>query len=100
MLFSDPLIGNIAAIILIILGIALVVFLVSRIGQWLLKLVIGIVVNTVLGLIMLFILNYAFGITFQYTFAEILSVVLFGLPAVGTLLLLKVVGGLTVLVAV
>jgi hypothetical protein len=42
----------------------------------------------------LFAAGYFFGMTMQYTIPEIAAVLLFGLPGVGTMLILKVFGGI------
>ena len=93
MLFSDPTLNSIVSIVLIVVGVAVVVLVLKFLGKGLMKLVIGLVLNTVLGFIVLLALNYFFGITFQYSMAEIVALILFGLPAVGTFILLKLVGG-------
>ncbi len=80
------------SLVLIIIGIALVVFVVMKIGGLLLKAVVGILINTVLGFIVLFAIGYFFGVTVQWTLPVIASVAVFGLPGVGTILLLKLGG--------
>lgn len=90
----DPAIGSVLALVLIIVGIAVVVFVVLRLGSWMSKVLIGIAVNSVLGFVLLLVIGYLFDITVKYTTALVLSVALFGLPAVGTILLLKIVGGI------
>ena len=85
-------IDSILSLVLIIVGIGLVVFVVMKIGGLLLKAVVGILVNTILGFIVLFAIDYFFGVTVQWTLPVIASVALFGLPGVGTILLLKLGG--------
>ncbi|MCL5423853.1 MAG: hypothetical protein M1385_02095, partial [Candidatus Marsarchaeota archaeon] len=45
--------------IIIILAIALVLFIVIKLGKSILKLVFGIIINSILGVIAFFVLNYA-----------------------------------------
>jgi len=54
----------------------------------LLKIFFVLVANTIAGLVAIFVLNY-FGIKISITLASLVAIALFGLPAVGTLLLLK-----------
>lgn len=92
MVLISPTIDSIISLALVIIGIALVLFVVMKIGKVLVKVVVGFVMNAILGFIALFAIGYFFGITVPYTFPVIASVVLFGLPGVGTLLILKLGG--------
>jgi len=80
------------SIILVIVAIAAVVFLVIKLGGWIAKLLIGMAVNSILGFIVLLAVGYFFKITVTFTIALIAAVALFGLPAVGTILILKIIG--------
>jgi hypothetical protein len=96
MLFADPAVNSVMSIVMVILGIILVVFVVMQISKFLVKIVVGLVANTILGFLALLIVNFVFGISIIYTLPVIISVVLFGLPAVGTILLLKILGGIAI----
>ncbi len=93
MLFADPALNSIASLVLILVGIGIVLFVMMMIGKLLLKLIVGLVLNTVLGFAALFLIGWAFGISVRYTVPVIVSVVIFGLPAAGTVLLLTIFGG-------
>ena len=84
---------------LVLAGILIAVYIVYRLGQWIIKLIVGIIVNTVLGFIALLLLNWLFKLGIPYTLPVLLSTALFGLPAVGTLIILKVIGGITLALA-
>jgi hypothetical protein len=76
----------------LILLIALVLFVVFKIGKGLMKIVFGLVMNSILGVIAIFALDYFFklGIPLSLSHLEVLiPTVLFGLPAVGTFVILK-----------
>ena len=75
-----------------VLGIALLIFVVLKLGGLVTKLIVGFIMNVLLGLILLYIANNIMGITFSYTFPEMVSIALFGLPGVGTMILLKLGG--------
>ncbi len=93
-----PVLGSILSLGIVVLAIVLLVFIVAKIGKIFVKIVVGIVANTVLGFLVLYAMGYFFKITIVWTSSVILSVVLFGLPAVGTLLILKVVGGIALMI--
>ncbi len=86
--------GTILSIALVVIGIVLVLLAVTRIGGLVKRILVGIIVNSVLGFMVLFAAGYFFGMTMQYTIPEIAAVLLFGLPGVGTMLILKVFGGI------
>ena len=92
MVLFGPTIDSILSLILVIIGIALIILVVMKVGKLLTKVVVGFVMNAILGFIALFAIGYFFGITVPYTLPVIASVVLFGLPGVGTLLILKLGG--------
>jgi hypothetical protein len=57
----------------------------------LLKIFFVLVANTIAGLVAIFVLDY-FGIKIAITTATLIAIAIFGLPAVGTLLILKILG--------
>ncbi len=84
--------GSLFSLALTVGGIALLIFVVMRISGFLLKLIVGVIMNTVFGFILLFAVKYFFGVTLNYTLPVIASIIVFGLPGVGTLLILKLGG--------
>ncbi len=69
-----------------------ILYILYRIAKSLLRVVLGIIANTVLGFIALFLLNYFFGFAIPFTLPVIISTALFGLAAVGTMVILKLSG--------
>ncbi len=72
--------------------IAVVLFIIFKIGKKILKLVFGIIINSILGVIAFLALNYLFGMEIPIELATMVPTALFGLPAVGTLIILKLFG--------
>lgn len=82
--------------ILIIVAIVVTVFLAFRFTGLLLRAIFTFLANSILGIISIFILNGVFAMGIPFSAPVLLSTVLFGLPAVGTLVILKL-GGLALL---
>lgn len=78
-----------AVVALVILA---VVYIILKIGKGLLKWVFGIIINSILGFIAIFLLNYLFGIAIPFTLPIVIATAIFGLPAVGTITILKLMG--------
>ena len=78
--------------ILLIVLIAAVLFTIFKLGKFIFKIVFGLVANSILGLISIFVLNLVFGISIPITSYTIIPTALFGLPAVGTFVILKFFG--------
>lgn len=79
--------------IVVLIGLALVIFVVWKLGKFILKLVFGIITNTVLGFVVFFVANsYFLSVAIPINLPIMLSVALFGLPGVGTIILLHVLG--------
>ncbi len=79
----------------ILAAIALVIlYIIFRIGRSIGKVIFGIIMNTVLGFAALFVLNYWLAISIPFTLPVIVVTALFGLPAVGTILILKLSGAI------
>lgn len=91
MLFAITL-GSILAEILVVAAIILVLFFVLRIGRFLLRVLFGLIANSILGLIAVFVVNALFGMGITLTTPIFIAIAVFGLPAVGTLIILKVAG--------
>ena len=87
-------VGNtlISEVILIVL-IGIVLFIIFKMGRGILKLLFGIIINSVLGIIAIFALNYFFNLGIPITQLFVLiPTALFGLPAVGTFVILRFFG--------
>lgn len=99
LLLALPLFGSgIVSELIVVALIALVLFIVMKLAKLFLRLVFGIIINSILGVMLLFILNYLFGLGITLTWAVFVPIAIFGLPATGTIVLLKVLGAtLTVL---
>ncbi len=78
-----------AIVALVILGL---IYFILKIGKGILKWVFGIVINSILGFIAIFALNYFFGIAIPLALPVIIATAIFGLPAVGTMAILKAMG--------
>ena len=89
-----PQIGSaLISTIIAILAIGLVIFIVFKLGKTILRIVFGVIANSILGFIVIFLLNYLFDMGIIFTIPVLVSVALFGLPAVGTIVILKLLGG-------
>jgi hypothetical protein len=89
-----PQIGSaLISTIITIIAIGLVIFIVFKLGKTILRIVFGVIANSILGFIVIFLLNYLFDIGIVFTIPVLVSVALFGLPAVGTIVILKLLGG-------
>lgn len=89
---SMPSLGSLASEAVIIIIAALVVFLVFSVGRSLVRFILGLLVNTVLGLAALYLLDQYFGAAIPMKAPELAATVIFGLAAVGTMLILKITG--------
>lgn len=74
---------------IVIAIIALVLFVILKLGKTILKLVFGIIINSVVGLMLLLLLNGLFGFGLAISLGLLVPVAIFGLPATGTIVLLK-----------
>jgi hypothetical protein len=86
--------GGIFGEIIIIALIAAVLFVVFKMSSLILKLAVGVVVNSIAGLIAIFALNYIFQMGIPIGLATLLSTAIFGLPGVGTIVILKLFGAM------
>ena len=81
--------------IIVIIAIALLLYVIYKIGKSLLKVILGIIINSALGIAVIYAANLFLGLgipLFQlYIF---IPLALFGLPAAGTLIILKFFGAL------
>jgi hypothetical protein len=94
LLAANTLIGEVILIALI----GLVLLFIFKIGKTLLKLLFGIIINSVLGIIAIFALNQFFGMAIPVAAYTLIPTALFGLPAVGTFVILRFYGLLAVII--
>ncbi len=90
---TNTLIGELILVALI----AVVLFIIFKIGKSILKLIFGIIINSILGLVAIFALNYFFHLGIPVQAYTLIPTALFGLPAVGTFVILRFFGMLAVL---
>ena len=84
--------GAVISEVLLILAIALVIYLIFKIGKVLFKLVIGIIANSILGIIAIVLADYFLNLGISLSLKLIIPIAIFGLPGVGTIVLLKLLG--------
>ena len=84
--------GSILSEILVVIGIALAIFLIFRVGGFLLRVVLGLVINALLGFVAIFVINFLFNLDIPFTLPIIIATAIFGLPAVGTMIIFKLSG--------
>ncbi len=80
--------GPILSEILIIAAILVVLFIIFKLGN----VIVGLILNSILGLAALFIVNAIFGLAIGYDLLTIVVVALFGLPMVAVIIILKLIG--------
>jgi hypothetical protein len=88
MVFENAIVSEIILVALI----AIVLYIVFKIGKLLLRIIFGIIANSILGIITIFVLNYVFSLGIQIDSPVIASAALFGLPAVGTIVIFRLFG--------
>jgi hypothetical protein len=76
----------------VLLGIAIVIFLIWKVGKVILKIIFGVITNTILGFVVLFVANNVFTIGIPVTLPIMAAIALFGLPGVGTIIILHLAG--------
>lgn len=78
--------------LLVFAAACVVVFIVFKAGKFLFKAVFGIVANSLLGIVIIFLANNIFSMGLGYTVKTLLPTAIFGIPGIGTILLLKWLG--------
>jgi len=84
--------------IIIVVIIAALLFVIFKLGKFILKLLFGIIANSILGIIAIFALNYFFaldipvGLSASTGLATLIATAIFGLPAVATFVILRFFG--------
>ncbi len=89
---SLPISSTFLGEIVLIALIAVVLFIIFKLGKSILKLLFGIIANSVLGLIAIFVLDYFLNLGVPIGLATMVPTAIFGLPAVGTLVILRFFG--------
>ena len=80
--------GAVASEIVVIAAILVVLYVILKFGG----IIIGLVLNSVLGLIAIYLVNVIFNLGIIYNLLTLIVVAIFGLPAVGVIILLKLIG--------
>jgi|GEM_PF-1345918 hypothetical protein len=78
--------------VILIAIIAIILYVIFTVGKGLFKLLFGIIANSVLGLLAIFVLNYFFNLQIPIKLYVLIPTALFGLPAVGTFVILRFFG--------
>ena len=84
--------SNIGIELAIIVIIGILLFLIFRVGKSLLKLLFGLIINSILGLIAIFAVDYIFKMQIPIKIPILVATMIFGLPAVGTFVILRLFG--------
>jgi inhibitor of the pro-sigma K processing machinery len=80
--------GGILSEILIVIGIFLVLYIIFKLG----KFILGLIVNVILGFIAIFVVNALFGLGLSWDLITVIITALLGLPGVALLVILKLLG--------
>jgi len=80
--------GALVSEIVVIAAILVVLFVILKFGG----ILIGLILNSVLGLIAIYLVNVIFNLGIIYNLLTLIVVAIFGLPAVGVIILLKLIG--------
>ena len=80
--------GPIVSEIIVIAAILLVLFVILKLGN----VILGLILNCILGLIAIYLVNSLFNLGIAYNLITIIVVAIFGLPAVAVIIILKLVG--------
>ncbi|MDE1865394.1 MAG: pro-sigmaK processing inhibitor BofA family protein [Candidatus Micrarchaeota archaeon] len=78
--------------IIVIIAIALLLYVVYKIGKSLLKIILGIIINSILGVGVVWLVDLIFKMGIPLKIYTLIPLALFGLPAAGTLIILRFFG--------
>lgn len=84
--------GALFSEIILFVLIAIVLFIIFKVGKTILKLIFGIIANSILGILSIYLLDYFFGLGIPLALYTLVPTAIFGLPAVGTFVILKLLG--------
>jgi hypothetical protein len=93
-----PATNTILGEVILIVLIGIVLFVIFKLGKGLLKILFGIIANSVLGLAAIFALNYFLNFQIPIHLYTLIPTALFGLPAVGTIVIMKFFGVFAILI--
>lgn len=74
--------------IVLIAAILLVLFIILKLGN----IILGLVLNSILGLLGIYLVNYLFNLGIMYNLLTIIVVAITGLPGAVVIILLKLIG--------
>ncbi len=80
--------GAIESEVVVIAAILVVLYIILKFGG----ILIGLVLNSVLGLIAIYLVNVIFNLGIIFNLLTLIVVAIFGLPAVGVIIILKLIG--------
>lgn len=92
MVLAIPLGDTFSSEVIIFVLAAALLYTIFRLGKGLFRLVLAILINSALGIVALFLLNRLFGVEIPVVIATLVPTAIFGLPAVGSMVLLKALG--------
>lgn len=78
--------------IIVIVAIAILLYIVYKIGKSLLKIILGIIINSVLGIGVVWLVDLLFNMGIPLKVYTLIPLALFGLPGAGTLIILRFFG--------
>jgi hypothetical protein len=84
--------GSLISELIIIVAILIVVFIIFKVGKVFFKLLFGIIANSILGLVVIFVANRWLYLAIPLTLPILLPTILFGLPGIGTIILMRLLG--------
>ncbi len=84
--------GTIGGEIIVIVAIAVLLFIVYKIGKSLLKIILGIIINSILGIGVVWLVDLFFNMGIPLKIYTLIPLALFGLPAAGTFIILRFFG--------
>ena len=80
--------GALISEIVVIAAILVVLYVILKFGG----ILIGLILNSILGLIAIYLVNVIFNLGIIYNLLTLIVVAIFGLPAVGVIIILKLIG--------
>lgn len=91
-MLASGLLGTLGGEIIVLVAIVLLLYIIYKIGKSLLKIILGIIINSVLGVAVIWLADTFLGVGIPFAVYTMLPVAIFGLPAAGTLIILRFFG--------
>lgn len=91
-MIGSGLLGSVGGEIIVIAAIVLLLYIIYKIGKSLVKVLLGIVINSVLGIGIVYFVDMFFNMQIPLRIYTLIPLALFGLPAAGTLIILRFAG--------